>query len=117
MSLEITLFFAGVIVGWAIQHVYSARSSKEQRALFEKLSSELRDLILEDPREHLSVAELNALIDDRTIDPTGNDPLPYIACPKCGSSDLKKRESFDAQHDDVYYTVRCKACGWGDWTQ
>jgi hypothetical protein len=117
MALEIGLFLAGVLVGWAIQHLYSARSSKEQRQLFEKLSSELRELILRDPREQLSVAELNQLIDDRTIDPTREEPLPYVACPKCGSADLQKRESLDAQHDEMYYTIGCKRCGWGDWTQ
>lgn len=101
MSLEIALFVAGVIVGWLIQAVYSAKSSKEQRLLFDKLSAELRGLILQDPREHLSVAELNKLIDDRTIDLTRGEPLPYFACPKCGSTDLQKRESFDAQHDDI----------------
>jgi hypothetical protein len=117
MSLEIALFIAGAIVSWLIQHLFSARSAKEQRVLFNKLSAELRYLILKDPREQLSVAELNELIEQRTVDPTSREPLPYVACPKCGSSDLQKRESFDALHDETYYIVRCKTCGWGDWTQ
>ena len=115
--LEISLFVLGVVVGWGIQHLYSRNSSKEQRLLFDKLSSEMRELILQDPREQLTVAELNELIDDRTYDPTQGGPLPYVACPKCGSTDLQKRESFDAREDELYYTVGCKACGWGDWTQ
>lgn len=116
--MEILLFVLGVVVGWAIQHFYSARSSNEQRALFGKLSAELRDLVLADPREHLSVAELNQLIDERTIDPERTtDPLPYVACPKCGSKNIKKQDSIDPRGDDIYYTVGCLDCGWGDWTQ
>jgi hypothetical protein len=117
MTLEIGLFLVGVIVGWLIQHIYSARSAKEQRELFQKLSSEIRDLILADPREKLSVAELNQLIDERTTDPTHEGPLPYVACPKCGSTNLERRASLDAEEDEMYYIVGCKDCGWGDWSQ
>lgn len=105
--MEIFLFTAGIVLGWAIQHIYSLRSSKERKELFSKLSTDLRDMIVSDPRDTLSVSDLNELIEQRTIDRTANEPLPYKACPKYGSTEINKRESIDQRHDEVYYTISC----------
>ena len=40
-----------------------------------------------------------------------------IACPKCGETDLHYQGTLDEEHDEKYYFVMCKACGWSDWTQ
>ena len=38
-------------------------------------------------------------------------------CPQCGSKSLEESSSIDYEHDDIYYMIGCKNCGWGDWTQ
>jgi hypothetical protein len=115
-------FIAGLILGalasWGITHCYYKRSSVDQERLYGKLSAEVRNAILEDSREKLSIPELNQLLDDKTIarDASG-DPLPFKACPRCGSEDLERKEMLDEDHDEMYYAIWCKHCGWGDSTQ
>ena len=43
-------------------------------------------------------------------------PLAYAACPKCGSDQLIGSEYTDHKHDEVYYGIYCRECGWFDWT-
>jgi predicted RNA-binding Zn-ribbon protein involved in translation (DUF1610 family) len=38
-------------------------------------------------------------------------------CPTCGNTALIRRGTLDSQHDEYYYTIECKKCGWFDWTQ
>ena len=45
------------------------------------------------------------------------DPLPYLVCPMCAHTELSRSQAVDDVRDDVYYTIECKKCGWGDWTQ
>jgi hypothetical protein len=42
----------------------------------------------------------------------GNDPFPYLVCPECGSSDLKRSESY-AEHGH-YVDVSCASCTWSE---
>ena len=110
--------FIGALASWGITHWYFKRSSPDQERLYGKLSADVRQAILGDSRERLSVPDLNQLLDDKTIDPTATgDPLPYKACPKCGSFDLQKGEHMNPKRDDLYYVIECKQCGWTDWTQ
>lgn len=118
--MEVILFFAGVFIGWLIQHLYKSISSREQKQLFKNMSSELRDIVISSEKENLTVGEMNQLIEERTIDKeaeTYGISLPYIACPQCGSKEIKRSEAFDSKYDEIYYTVGCESCGWGDWTQ
>lgn len=46
-----------------------------------------------------------------------NDPLPFNICPSCGSNRLQRSSATDYIHEDTYYSVKCKDCGWSDWTQ
>ena len=70
--MEILLFLLGLVLGalasWRITHIYYKKSSVDQNALFNKLSKEVRDVILNDNRNKLSVLELNELIRGKTID-------------------------------------------------
>ncbi len=45
------------------------------------------------------------------------DPLPYIICPSCGSSNLKRSSATDYERGDVYYVIECEDCKWRDWSQ
>lgn len=51
------------------------------------------------------------------FDTEADDPFMLNACPKCGETDLQYQSSLDEKHDEKYYFVMCKACGWSDWTQ
>jgi hypothetical protein len=118
--MEIVLFVLGAILGglisWGIAHTYYAKSSRDQKAVFNKLTKEVRSIILQDKRESLTVQELNELLEKKTIkNPIGDDPLPYKACPKCGSENLRRGELFT--QDDSYYVIQCADCQWSDWTQ
>lgn len=48
---------------------------------------------------------------------SGGDPLPYLVCPTCASTELKRSTEEDRARDDLYYVVECGHCGWSDWTQ
>lgn len=122
-------FFAGLILGglisWAITHRYYVRSGRDQKAVFNKLSSDLKELILSDKRDSLSVADLNDLLRKRVIDRASHGPLPYKVCPKCGSENIFGSKDFivDAELGDngmpfhtatPYKTIECDDCGWKD---
>ncbi len=114
-------FVLGLIIGglisWGITHIYYKKSSKEQETIYNKLSEEVRDAILEDNREKLSVLDLNQILEEKTIDPDSKAPLPYKVCPKCGSEKLKWDQYNDYNHDDIYFLLKCDDCGWGEVTQ
>ena len=110
----------GGIFSWLITHIYSKKTLSDQEIIFSKLSDNLKKTILYSKAKNLTVKDLNNLIEKQTIDykdMQSGDPLPYKACPKCGSKNLKKGEYMDYKKDESYYVVRCKKCGWQDWTQ
>jgi len=118
--MEILLFILGVVLGgvisWWITNAYYLKANKEQKTLFDKLSDDVRSAILEDSRNKLSIKDLNTLLEAKTIkQPWDGDPLPYKACPKCGSEKLEKGEII--KNDDNYYVVQCPECQWNDWTE
>ncbi|MGA9109742.1 MAG: hypothetical protein ACLPSL_04865 [Smithella sp.] len=121
--MEIVLFLSGLLFGglitWAVTHVYYKKASKDQNIVFNKLSEDIRNAIMEDKREKLSVFELNELIREKTIDKDVGEAIPYMACPRCGSEDLERTSDVEvdygadgpelAGHFDI---IRCKKCGW-----
>jgi len=115
--IDLALVFIGIVTGWLITHLYSVSSTRDQRLVFRKLSDEITDAILSDQRNSLSVQDLNNLLNSKVLDKTSTEPLPYLACPKCGSEDLKKGQDYDTQLDEVSYWIRCKQCGWHIQTQ
>lgn len=48
---------------------------------------------------------------------TSIDPLPYLVCPRCGSTALKRQDWIDYQRDDTYMLIKCAECGWQDSTE
>nr|MBI3613476.1 toll/interleukin-1 receptor domain-containing protein [Nitrospirota bacterium] len=48
---------------------------------------------------------------------SSGDPLPYLVCPNCASSRLRRFEQTDNERDDRYYCIRCEDCQWNDWTE
>ena len=113
----------GGLVSWAITHVYYKRANRDQATLYKKLSSEMRGWILADTRKHFSVADLDALLREKTIDLGSSDPLPFKACPKCGSENLSREIDFEVDTDVGDYgeamhsairipAIVCADCGW-----
>lgn len=122
-------FFAGLIIGgllsWGITHWYYVRSSRDQTSLYNKLSSELKGLILADERSNLSVKDLNELLRNTVIDETSTDTLAYRICPKCGSENLWRSNDYIVEVEmgdegmpfetaTPYKTIECDDCGWRD---
>lgn len=66
-----------------------------------------------------SDVEIARLLQNRLLDLTmeysSGDPLPYIVCPKCGSTDLKRSDQWDG--DRHYYIIQCEKCKWSDGTE
>ena len=116
----IVALFAGAIIGgvitWIITYQYYLKSTEEQRNIYSKLSQEIKDAILNSNSKKLTVKDLNKLLEEKTIDKdSGGDPLPFKACPKCGSPDLER--SSTEHRDDLYYFIKCKKCDWNEWTK
>lgn len=112
----------GIFITWLIAHYYYKRANKDQATLFGKLPSDLRQWILLDKREHLSVKDLNSLIWEKTIDLNSKDQFPFKVCPKCGSKNLTREPELGVDCDvidrePVYYkfdipAIQCPECGW-----
>ena len=65
--------------------------------------------------------EVARLLQNRLLDltwgrGTGGDPLPYLVCPRCGSTKLRRYQANDARGDS-YYCIECEACKWHDGTE
>lgn len=121
--MVIGLFFpviVGGLISWIITHFYYKKELENQKKrtnnLSKKLSKEVKEVILSQHKENLSIQQLNQLLQKKVIkeDDIGSDPLPYKACPKCGNEELYKTS--DIYRDDVYYFVKCEECGWNEWT-
>jgi len=50
-------------------------------------------------------------------DYNSEDPFKIKACPLCGSNNLEGSSCTDYNHDETYYFIKCRDCGWNDWTQ
>ncbi len=66
--------------------------------------------------------ELARRLQNRLMELTSNhcgvgDPLPYIVCPSCGSSNLKRSSATDYERDEIYYVIECEECKWSDCSQ
>lgn len=101
----------GGIIGWITSVYFYRKSNKEQAALYNKLTSDIRELILADPRDQLSVEELNELLELKT-----QKDGYYIACPQCGNTKLKYG-SFIDDREETWYATDCPSCGWSDVSQ
>jgi hypothetical protein len=117
--MEILLMLLGVMLGTLVSWGFHKKASQDQNTLFNKLPAEVREAMLIDKREKLSVSELNELIREKTIDGHAGKALPYIACPKCGSQDLQRTQDVEVEYGpegpesaSPYDIVRCKECGW-----
>lgn len=62
--------------------------------------------------------EIARILQNRLMDLTwgrtrDGDPLPYLVCPSCGSTKLRRHQANDARGDS-YYCIECEACKWHD---
>lgn len=59
----------GAIPSWLITHIYYQRGSKEQVKLFDKLSAEVREAIINTPGETLKTEDLLKLLEEIRKEP------------------------------------------------
>lgn len=107
----------GALFSWFITHWYYQRSNSDQKLIYSKLSDELRKEIRESKNDNLTVKDLNKLIGNKTINSNSKEPLPYKACPKCGSEQIKKSQWYSHSDVEIWFTIKCKECGWSESTQ
>lgn len=121
--MEILLFLLGIVFGalasWGITHKYYKKASEDQNTLFNKLSEAVRNAILNDSRDKLSILELNELIREKTIDKMVGEAIPYMVCPRCGSGELERTSDIEVDYGPEgselaghYDIVHCKGCDW-----
>lgn len=71
------------------------------------------DLSLSDkkniPRQD-SIKEIVKKYHEAVLDTDTNDPLPFKACPECGSTRLERGSMLIG--DDYFFTIKCLECGW-----
>ena len=133
-KIALALFNTAGIIATMIALIYSLYQSnitkkdvkevvkEEHIELFNKLSKEVRTIILEDKRDSLSVKELNELLTKKTIDLKSTKLFPYKCCPKCGSENIEEFDDFlgaDVDSDGLaipYWikAIECNNCGWYD---
>lgn len=54
---------------------------------------------------------------DLTCQNSCGDPLPYLVCPLCGASELKRSQQIDHRNDRSYYIIQCEKCQWSEYTE
>jgi len=110
-------FIVGLLIGgfitWLVTHLYYRRSrrdaQRDQEIIYNKLSKEIRDAILQDDREKFTVPELCDLINS----PSPSSPSNMV-CPECGSANLRQHHSYVCATDDYFPYLECDNCGWSD---
>ena len=122
MALFVTGLIMGGLISWVITHIYYNKSSQDQRNIYNKLTEDVKSMILEDKRESLSIKELNELINKKATIEDSDDIYPYRYCPKCGSEDISRYTDHvvdGEMEDDIpsytatpFEVVECKQCGW-----
>lgn len=115
MIFLVISIIGSAFLSWLITRYYYIRSTKKEKELYEKLSSEVRNAILEDQRKKLTVEELNKILISKTVNKNHKGPLPYKACPKCGSENLFRGMEYyviDSETAVPLKFVECIDCGW-----
>jgi DNA-directed RNA polymerase subunit RPC12/RpoP len=124
--LELILGFGA---GWIIAYYFFRRRRSGSDRVYQKLSMDAKNFILNDPREKLGLADIIALFYDKIISEhldSLDQPFPYKRCPKCGS---KKVRRFILRPDGTLdlqgaptsppiageeFTIQCRSCGYQD---
>jgi len=123
MELVIGIIFAALIT-WIFSRYYYRRANHDQNELFNKIPEYIRQGIINDQRDRLTVKELNKLIRSKTIDQHKEGIKKFKACPKCGSRNITiGRDIVDVDADGdqesgpiftpIYAdTITCEDCKW-----
>ena len=93
-----------------IQYIKYEEGSKTNRGDI------IRTVIGREPTSNFIKAVVNKY-NETIYEENSIDPLPFKACPNCGSDRFERSSFTDYSGDEVYYLIKCKECGWNDWTQ
>ena len=105
--MEIFYFSVGIIIGVISSLLfiffYIRIATNDRKTVFNKLPIIFIKALLDDPRSRLTSKELSSLIKEIEI-----DPIPFKACPECGSTFLK----IDFTESNTCHRLDCEDCGW-----
>ena len=116
-------------LGWGIAYFFFRREKNIQTALFDKLTHDARQFVLNDAREKLGLTNVIDLFREKIIeehlDALG-EPFPYKRCPHCGSKKVKRFVFRSDGTPDLSlapdtppfagedFKILCKSCGYQD---
>ena len=69
------------------------------------------------PQDREVIRRLQNRLVKLSVDVRSGDPLPYFACPRCGSTRLRRSSATDVKHEREYLSIKCEDCDWKDWTE
>jgi len=120
LQIIISLLFGGLI-GWGIAWHFYRKSTADLNKVISKLPEDIAKKIYADPRDKLSIKELNGLIMARVTNRKKRGLLSFVACPKCGSTNIEQDSRPEVDYDEggatlAFYwdSIKCKDCGWHD---
>lgn len=122
-SLEIKLITTGSFLTWIITHFYHKINTKNQNDIYNKLSTDFKDIIIADKRDSLSIIEINNILREKIIDDNIEGPFQYKKCPRCGSENLNRETDYEVDintgdfgepvYDGTpYQIIECRDCDW-----
>ncbi len=125
--LEGLIFTAiGIVVGWLITHVYSAKASKSMQAENERLAADLSRIggelsqleIIKRKLEGGAIThdeaarEIILALERGALKPSGLHPLSFRHCPECGGAVDEKLIWETPYGDGGEVSIKCKDCRW-----
>ena len=115
LSLNVIFLVVGGLLSWLITHRYYRRSTVEVPTWIHETPEWAIPLIEALPDQPISLDRLielyqNALDNGEiSVDPHSG----YVKCPRCGasSSQFESWQDMDDRRGDLYYGMKCRACG------
>ena len=116
MTETVISFVLGAAISWGISHYYYYRGNRETPSWFS--TENLKEILTKNPEDvDWTARQIVKLYNKNVFDESSSDPLPFRACPKCGSENLKRSSHNDYQNDESYFVISCNQCDWSDWSQ
>jgi len=111
---ELVIGLISAVVSWAITHAYYKRSSVNVPEWAKPIIERLPEA---PPSRDQLIDLFHEALQDGELIPDPN--FGYVACPRCKapSTEFDTHEQFDEEREDRYLVVRCKRCGWSDFTE
>jgi hypothetical protein len=94
-------------------HHYEGGTKNDWDNIIGSITGKLPDISL--AKAVINLYKETVLVDEKDADSGQWYPFPYKLCPSCGSSELSGSSFF--YDENVIIEIKCKNCGWSDWTE